>query len=262
MNKFQSHKIISNQEIAAGIFEIIFDSRDIPMSKPGQFMMVHLNKGEMLLPRPISICRHEKNLLMMVYKIVGKGTEYLSTLKPGDSLYMMGPLGNGFDFYGKKKIALVGGGIGIPPLVSIYDAVKGNDVEIHVYLGFKDGHFLTTLFPDAKTFIVTENLSAFNTPPFPNGNVFGKEGNIINLLNDKNETYDEMYACGPRPMLVSLHKFATDKKIPLQISLEERMACGVGVCMGCMVADESNQYQKICCSGPVFYSDKVVLDYA
>ena len=274
--------IISNQEIAAGssgtarksgsagksgaagksaansVFEMLVDTRDFPKSLPGQFIMVHLDKGEMLLPRPISICRQAENLMLLVYKVLGKGTEYLSTFKPGDEIRLMGPLGNGFSFRDDlKKIALIGGGIGIPPMVSIYDAIKDRDIEIHVYLGYKDGHFLTNLFPGAKLHIITENLDTFKDPPYPSGEVFPEKGNTITLLEHFNEDYDEMYACGPKPMLSALTKFAADKNIPLQISLEERMACGVGVCMGCVVPPD---YMKICCAGPVFYSDKVVLD--
>ena len=275
-------KIISNQEISKGVFEMVVDTRDFPKSIPGQFVMVHLDKGELLLPRPISICRQEKNLMLLVYKVFGKGTDYLSKLKQNDEVRLMGPLGNGFTIKdGLKKIALIGGGIGIPPMVSIFDAIKDKNIEIHVYLGFKEGHYLTTLFPDANLHVITEDLSAFKDPPYPIGEVFPVEGNTITLLDNKSggktESFDEMFACGPKPMLAALAKYADEKGVPLQVSLEERMACGIGVCMGCVTAMKANKssstanksssqqsgapnYMKICCVGPVFYSDKVVLD--
>ena len=251
-------RIISNQEIAPHIYEMIADTRDFPQSKPGQFAMLYLDKGETLLPRPISICRQSDNLMMFVYKTVGKGTEYLSKFKTDDIIRITAPLGNGFTFKdGLKKIALIGGGVGIPPMVSIYDSLKEYNIEIHVYLGFRDAHFLTNLFSGAKLRVAAENLDALKHPPHPAGEVYPKNANAVAVLSHFNEKYDEMYACGPKPMLAALSRYAAENNTPLQVSLEERMACGVGVCMGCVVPPD---YLKICCNGPVFYSDKVVLD--
>jgi len=248
-------KIVSNQEIAPDIFEIVLDTRDFPMSAPGQFVMIYLDRGELLLPRPISICRQEKNITLLVYKVAGNGTEYMSTLKSGDALRITGPLGNGFTIKeGLKKIALIGGGIGIPPMVSIFDKLKGKDIEIDVFLGFKKEHFLTNLFSGAHLRVISEDIDAFAKQPYPSGDVFAKSGNPITLLAHYGADYDEIYACGPKPMLAALSRYAEDKNVPLQVSLEERMACGIGVCMGCVTPPS---YMKICCVGPVFYSDKV-----
>ena len=242
-------QIISNQEIAKGIFEMVLDSRGLPDSLPGQFVMLYLDKGDTLLPRPISICKQGKNVMMLVYKVVGTGTKYLSNYNPGDNIRLMGPLGNGFTIdpaaKGQKGVALVGGGIGIPPLVSLFSKLKDMAPDTpapDVFLGFRDDSFLTNFFGE---------------------NVHTTNGNIIELLERHAQEYDEMYACGPKPMLAALSSYATKKNIRLQVSLEERMACGVGTCMGCVtsvVDDSASGYMKICCEGPVFYSDKVVLN--
>lgn len=253
--------ILSNQEIAKGIYEMVVDTRDFPMGTPGQFMMVHVGRGDLILPRPISICRQEKNITLLVYKVFGKGTAHLGTLKAGDSVRLMGPLGNGFTIKdGLRKIALIGGGIGIPPMVSIYDHVKESGIEVDVLLGFSTSHYLTNLFTGANLHIIGDDINIFADPPFPSGHVYPESGNVMTLLDNQDnldQKYDEIFACGPKPMLAALSKYAADKGVPLQISLEERMACGLGACMGCVVPPE---YLKICCAGPVFYSDKVVLD--
>ena len=272
--KHRESRILSNQEIAPGVFELIADTKDFPKSIPGQFMMVYPNRNDLILPRPISICRQVNNLTMLVYKTVGKGTAHLSSLKPGDNVRIMGPLGNGFKINeNKSRIALVGGGIGIPPMVSVFDRIRpdtdvdigaknSKEVEITVLLGFKDSHFLTTLFNGANLHIISEDTTAFKNPPFPTGTVFPKNGSVLDLLNelDSENNYDEIYACGPKPMLAALSRYAKERNIPLQVSLEERMACGVGACLGCAAMSAEENYVKICCDGPVFYSDKVVLD--
>ncbi|MCL1987854.1 MAG: dihydroorotate dehydrogenase electron transfer subunit [Firmicutes bacterium] len=253
---YEKVTILSNQEISPTVFEMILQTPNFEMGKPGQFVMVYPNHGGMLLPRPISICRQTKNITMLVYKILGDGTRYMSTLKQGDSLLIMGPIGNSFEIKPHKKVALVGGGIGIPPMVFLYDTIKSQEVD--VFLGFKDTHFLTTLFTDANLHIVTEDLTALKSLQNPSGNIYPKNGNVLDLLESQSQQYDEIYACGPNPMLKALCKYADKKNIPLQISLEERMACGLGACV-CCVANTPQGYVKICCDGPVFYSDKVVL---
>jgi len=242
--------ILKNRKIATDIYEMILHAPGIVTgSKAGQFVMAHLDKGELLLPRPISICRHEKEDVYLVYKVAGTGTKYMSTMPPGLFLRLTGPLGNGFTIKkGLNKVALIGGGIGVPPMVMLYEALNGartSHTQIDVFLGFKDEPILTEQFPKASLHIATESGKA------------GIKGNVIDLLNSGGTQYDEMYACGPKAMLAALSQYAKAKDIPLQVSLEERMACGVGTCMGCVTPPT---HMKICCDGPVFYSDKVVLD--
>ncbi|MCL2420394.1 MAG: dihydroorotate dehydrogenase electron transfer subunit [Defluviitaleaceae bacterium] len=246
--KHEKCLILKNRRIAPDIYELILHAPGIAVNaKPGQFVMVHLDKGELLLPRPISICSCKCEDITLVYKVLGSGTKYISTLPPGMFLRLTGPLGNGFTIKkGQTKVALIGGGIGIPPMVMLHESLKIADgFQTDVLLGFNDESFLTDRFPKDNVYIATQSGKE------------GIKGNVIDLLNNLNQPYDEMYACGPKAMLAALAQYAKAKAIPLQVSLEERMACGVGTCMGCVTPPK---YMKICCDGPVFYSDKVVLD--
>jgi len=252
--------ILKNRKIAPDIFELAIHAPRIASScTAGQFVMVYLDKREILLPRPISVCRCEREDIYLVYKVMGDGTKHISTLTPGTFLRITGPLGKGFTIKRRlKKVALIGGGIGVPPMVMLYKTLK--DVQADIYLGFKEESILTEHFEGAAgLYIATETGQE------------GMQGNVLDLLNYKSQHYDEMYACGPKPMLAAISQYVKNKAIPLQISLEERMACGIGTCMGCVIsgthgraASEVNgqppDYMKICCEGPVFYSDKVVLD--
>ena len=250
--KYEKYLILKNRKIATDVFEMILHTpRIVQCCKAGQFMMVYLDKGELLLPRPISICRKKGEDIFLVYKVVGAGTKYMSTLPPGSSLRLTGPLGNGFAIKnGLSKVALIGGGIGVPPMVMLFEELSG--VQADVFLGFKDEAILKSHFAGANLHIATETGQE------------GIKGNVLDLLNHHGGHYDEMYACGPKAMLAAVSQYAKDKNIPLQVSLEERMACGLGTCMGCVTpaANDVNNppgYMKICCEGPVFYSDKVEL---
>lgn len=234
--------ILENRKIAPGIYEMALRTPKITSFKPGQFVMVYLDKAGLLLPRPISICRRDGDYTILVYKVVGQGTEYMASLQPGESLSLMGPLGNGFKVNkGLKKVALLGAGIGIPPLVALFRHLyEKTDIKTDIFLGFKQGMFLVNQFDAASLLLMTH-------------------GNLIELLKQAGQNYDEIYACGPKTMLADLSLHAKEKGIPLQISLEERMACGIGACMGCAVPKEEDGYARVCCEGPVFYSDKVEL---
>ena len=251
--KYEQYLILKNRKIAADVYEMILHAPRIADNcKAGQFMMVYLDKGELLLPRPISICRKEGENIFLVYKVVGTGTKYMSALPPGSLLRLSGPLGNGFTIKnGLSKVALIGGGIGVPPMVMLFKELSG--VQADVFLGFRDEAILKSHFTGANLYIATETGKE------------GTKGNILDLLNDHGRHYEEMYACGPKAMLAAISRYAKDKSIPLQISLEERMACGLGTCMGCVTPATANDvnnppmYMKICCEGPVFYSDKIEL---
>ena len=249
--KYEQYLIIKNRSITSDVFEMVLHAPNIAQDcKAGQFVMVYLDRGELLLPRPISVCCKDGENISLVYKILGSGTKHMSTLGTGSLLYLTGPLGNGFSIKnGLNKVALVGGGIGVPPMVMLFENLSG--VQVDVFLGFKDESILESYFEGANVHIATETGHK------------GVKGNVMDLLNRHGQRYDEMYACGPKAMLTALSQYARDKGIPLQVSLEERMACGVGTCMGCVTpvtttgADNVPVYMKICCEGPVFYSDKL-----
>lgn len=246
--------ILENREIAPDIFKMVVASNRIERSaRPGQFVNLYCKEGSRLLPRPISICEinKDKNTLSFVYGVVGKGTEEFSQMRAGEYIDILGPLGNGYSIQENSgKHILIGGGIGVPPLVELARELKG---EIHVYLGFRSKSFLSEEFEKlgAKVYIATDDGSE------------GLKGTVLDLLEKNNASGDMIYACGPKPMLKAVSKWAEKNHIDAQISLEERMGCGIGTCVGCVCKikkEDTFQYKKVCVDGPVFWSQEVMWD--
>ena len=219
---------------------------------PGQFIAVYTNDQSKLLPRPISICEADKGngRLRIVYRIAGAGTKEFSAYKEGDTLDIMGPLGNGFPLK-KKKAFLIGGGIGIPPML---ETAKQLDAEKIMVLGYRDELFLNKEFEAyGDVYIATEDGSA------------GTKGNVMDAIRENGLEADAIFACGPAPMLRAIKAYALEKGIPCWISMEERMACGVGACLACVckskdVDAHSHVHNKrVCKDGPVFLSTEVEL---
>ena len=216
--------------------------------------MLYPQHESTLLPRPISICEVlAGRVLRLVYRAVGKGTKEFSLYRQGENLRVLGPLGNGFPVSeGKdKKALLIGGGIGLPPLLELSKELKAK--ECITLLGYRnDDFFLNKDFERySKVYIATEDGSA------------GTKGNVIDAARANNITADVIYACGPMPMLRAIKKFAEEKEIPAYISLEERMACGVGACLGCVCKtvkkDDHSKVNnaRVCTEGPVFLASEV-----
>ena len=247
-------EILENTEISTGIYKMIVPAISIAKNATaGQFVNLYCKDGSRLLPRPISICEIDKESghLVFVYAIVGKGTEEFSNMKAGDSIELLGPLGNGFNIDNNiKEHILVGGGVGIPPLLELCKNLEGNK---KVYLGFSTGNYLIEEFEKygAEVFIATDDGS------------FGKKGTVVELLEEQNVNGQMIYTCGPKPMLKAVTNFAKKNNISAQVSLEERMACGIGTCVGCVVRikrDDSWEYKKVCIDGPVFLREEVLWD--
>lgn len=245
--------ITSVDQLAHGVYSMwVKEEGMAEAAKPGQFLSLYCNDGSRLLPRPISICEIDKKTgaLRFVYRVLGKGTEELSKLKAGDSLEIMGPLGNGFTLEGKKAL-LIGGGIGIPPMLEL---AKQLDCEKQVVLGYRDELFLNQEFePHASVYLSTEDGSA------------GTKGNVIDAIRENHLDADIIFACGPTPMLRGVKAYALEHGITAQLSLEERMACGIGACLACVckskeVDEHTNVANKrVCKEGPVFYAQEVEL---
>ena len=223
---------------------------------PGQFISVYSNDSGRMLPRPISICEmdKEKGALRIVYRVAGKGTEEFSCCKAGDTLDILGPLGNGFPLERcpeGKKAFLIGGGIGIPPMVQLSKELQG---EVQVVAGYRDELFLTEeLKANGTLYLATEDGSA------------GTKGNVLDCIRENGLTADVIYACGPTPMLRAIKSYAEEHQIDCWISMEERMACGIGACLACVckskeIDDHSKVHNKrICKEGPVFHAQDVEL---
>ena len=226
-------------------------------AKPGQFVSVYTQDGSKLLPRPISLCEidKEKGALRLVYRVTGPktGTESFSRLHAGAQLELLGPLGNGFMQRENKKAILIGGGIGIPPMVGLAEALK-DKAEVQIVAGYRDELFLTKeLQENGSLYIATEDGSC------------GTKGTVIDAIKDKGIQGDVIYACGPTPMLRAIKEYAMEKGIECQLSLEERMACGIGACLACVCkskdkdAHSNVNNKRICKDGPVFLAEEVEL---
>jgi len=246
--------IISQEEIAPAIYSLWIKTDKIAQyAKAGQFISIYCEDGSRLLPRPISICEIDKEdcALHLVYRIAGAGTEEFSQKQTGDYLSVMGPLGNGFPLKSKKAF-LIGGGIGIPPMLEL---AKQLNCEKQIILGYRDENlFLRDEFEAyGEVFVATEDGSV------------GTKGNVLDAIREQNLTADVIYACGPTPMLRAIKEYAAEKGIKCYISLEEKMACGIGACLACVcqskdVDHHSNVHNKrICKDGPVFLAEEVEL---
>ena len=244
--------IVSQQCIGTDIYDMVLSfPKGAKEARPGQFIAMYCEDGTKLLPRPISICGidAEAGTLRVVYRIAGEGTRLFSQMKVGDSLEVMGPLGNGFTMKDKKAI-IVGGGIGIPPMLEL---AKQLDCEKTVVLGYRDELFLKEEFEAcADVAVATEDGSA------------GMKGTVIDAIEAAQVSGEIIYACGPMPMLKALAEYADAHGMEAQISLEERMACGIGACLGCICKTKEKDHHtnvnntRICKDGPVFDAKEVV----
>jgi len=243
--------ITSIVKLTEDIYSIwIKDDEITTYSKPGQFLSLYCKSGNRLLPRPISICEvnKEDGMLRLVYRVLGAGTEEFSHYCVSDTIEVMGPLGNGFTFEGKKAI-LIGGGIGIPPMLEL---AKQLTCEKQIVLGYRDVTFLNKEFEEfGQVYLSTEDGSA------------GTKGNVIDAIKANQLDADIIFACGPTPMLRGVKAYANEHGIKAQLSLEERMACGVGACLGCVCKSKEKDHhtnvnnKRICKDGPVFYADEI-----
>jgi dihydroorotate dehydrogenase electron transfer subunit len=188
----------------------------------------------------------------VVFRVVGEGTTEFSKLQAGDTVEILGPLGNGFPLEGEKAI-VVGGGIGVPPMLELAKQLKGSVTAVMGYRN--DDLFLADEFIDAVADVIIAT---------DDGSV-GVHGTVVDAMKENDLTADVIYACGPKPMLRGVAQYALEKGIKCYVSMEERMACGVGACLGCVcqskeVDDHSHvKNKRVCKDGPVFLSTEVEL---
>jgi len=248
----ETAKVISQDCIARDIFSMWIKTAVAKEAKPGQFISVYTKNDAKLLPRPISICEisDDKTALRIVYRTVGEGTKEFSQYSEGDDVIVLGPLGNGFP-QGNEKAILIGGGIGIPPMLELAKELK---CEKTIVVGYRDELFLNEELAKYGTVVIaTEDGSA------------GTKGNVIDAIKAEGVKGDVIYSCGPIPMLRGIKAYAEENNITAFISMEERMACGVGACLGCVCkSTEKDDHSKVnnkrvCADGPVFNAKDVEL---
>lgn len=266
MKKKTTMTVLDSHMLAQDIWslELAYAPEDIPEEvRPGQFAGIYPSGGDMLLMRPISICRWDssRGALRFVYRAGGKGTRSFTSLKKGDRIDLLGILGNGYDLeaLGGKHVVLLGGGIGVPPMLELAAALNStaqSGTRVTAVMGYRDKDLFLKEEMEmfAEVYIATEDGSA------------GTKGNVLDAVRENGIQADVLCACGPLPMLRAVKRYAGEKNIPAYLSLEERMACGVGVCLGCVTKtsgiDEHSKVHnaRVCVEGPVFPADDVDLD--
>ncbi len=255
MKKIYDVKVLRNVSIAKDTYQMDLEANNIPLEefKPGQFIHIQIGAGEKhMLRRPISIFSvdPEKKTLSIIYKDLGEGTHIMSKVKSGEYLNFLGPLGNGFPLkqHG-RTVALVGGGVGVPPLYELGKNLHKEGTEIITILGFRDIESVFAL-DEFKTlgqvFIATED------------GTMGTEGFVTKVLDELELEFDTIYACGPKVMLKALDLKYKDTKMGY-FSFEERMACGTGACYGCMI-ETQHGLKRVCKDGPVFSMGEVIYE--
>ena len=258
--KKETATVLRQRMLAPGIYDCTLATTLAAGAAPGQFIALYPKDASTLLPRPISICEADaaQKTLRIVYRVAGQGTAEFSSMQEGEKISILGVLGNGFPLdvawggeHGREKTAfLMGGGIGIPPLLEL---AKRLSCRKKIILGYrdKDCFLREDLEKYGEVLIATEDGSV------------GTRGNVMDAVREKGTEADLIYACGPMPMLRAIKGYAAEKGIPAYISLEERMACGVGACLGCVCrtrdvdAHSHVHNARICTDGPVFEAGEV-----
>ena len=250
-------RVLRQDIIADGIYDMLLQTPIAENVVPGQFVGVYPANKTTLLPRPISICGVDKenSAIRLVYRVVGSGTAEFALYQPDDYIMILGPLGNGFPLKeaAGKRAVLIGGGIGVPPLLETakrLSLAEGADkpVSVTTVMGYRNAEtFLSDEFSKySMLHIATEDGSV------------GTKGNVIDAMKADNIGCDVIFACGPIPMLKGLKAYAKEIGAKAYLSLEERMACGVGACLGCVVKTKEIDHHshvnnaRICTDGPVF----------
>ncbi len=257
-------RIYHNREIASRIFEMVLAyPASFSLPAPGQFVNLYCRHQGRLLPRPVSVCEVIEGaspLLRLVYAIQGAGTLEFSRYRAGESVEILGPFGNGFSLPGKgrlsgtvpRKVLLIGGGVGTPPMVELAKQLAGSGAQPDIVVGFRDEtYLLADLGRYGRLHVATESGTR------------GFRGNVVDLIIARKLSAERIYACGPASMLRGVQQLAVSRRVAAEFSLEERMGCGFGGCVGCAVKIVAHNeagfvYKKVCRDGPVFAGEEVL----
>ncbi len=246
--------VVSQKQIAEQIYDMWLETELAKDAQAGKFVGVYPHNASTLLPRPISICEADrvKGRLRLVYRVAGRGTAEFSGCRAGDTLELLGVLGNGFPLEKAKgkKVFLMGGGIGIPPLLQL---AKELDAKKQIIVGYRNNDLFLNddLEKYGDVYLATEDGSV------------GTKGNVLDVVRVNGLEAGVIMACGPMPMLRAIKEYAKEQGIEAYISLEERMACGVGACLGCVCKTTKKDRHshvnnaRICTDGPVFEAKEV-----
>ena len=242
MYKQNIYKVLSNTALTKDVYKMILAGDTQYITAPGQFINIKLD-GK-FLRRPISVCDFDEKSITIIYKVVGEGTAQMKDIQPGESLDILTGLGNGYDISKSSKPLLIGGGVGVPPMYNLAKALIADGQKPTVVLGFNTASevFYEKEFKalGADTYVTTVDGS------------YGVKGFVTDAM--ANLEYDYFYTCGPLPMFKAVYN-ATETSG--QFSLEERMGCGFGACMGCSCKTKYGN-KRICKDGPVLVKEEII----
>lgn len=269
----ETAKVLSQENLSPGVYSMWIETAIAKYAEPGQFISVYTKDASKLLPRPISICEIDSSgKIRIVYRIAGAGTDEFSTYNAGDDIKVAGPMGNGFfaaiqmaqslsddfsksalEINGDTKALLIGGGIGVPPMLGLAKALNCEKSIVVGYRNDKELFLLDDLKENGSVYVATDDGS------------FGTHGTVIDAIKENAVKADVIFACGPKPMLRGVKVLAEEMGIPAYVSMEERMACGVGACLACVCnstkrdSHSNVNNKRVCVDGPVFLATEVEL---
>lgn len=232
--EYKTGTVVYNQRITRNIYKM--KMKGSFKGQPGQFYMLRAWDREPFLSRPLSICGLSSGYIEFLYQVKGRGTKIFSSLQSNDPIYLLGPLGNGFNLNVGGKIGIITGGIGLAPMIYLAKKLGGN---IDFYVGFKDKPYLLSQIEKKVNTVYISTESG----------IIGHKGFITDIFNP--EKYTQVFACGPLPMLKLVAGMCKEKNIPIYASMENRMACGMGACLGCSIETVGGM-KRVCKDGPVF----------
>ncbi|MDD6762227.1 MAG: dihydroorotate dehydrogenase electron transfer subunit [Clostridiales bacterium] len=251
MKKAYKCKLILKTELCPGIWDFVVEAPEIAkQAQVGQFLHIACG-GSTLLRRPISICDTGENFVRFCFQVKGEGTKLLAMTEVGEDIDIMGPLGHGFTVTPGEKSVIIGGGIGVFPLLKL-----AREKDSVVFLGFRNKDLVVM---EDDYLEANKNLTICTDDGSYGYNGFAVAAMGEYLLENK---VDMIYCCGPTPMLKTVKQIAEHKNIPCQLSLEQRMGCGIGACLTCVCETKNEgmaKYKQVCTCGPVFDSKEVVL---
>ena len=234
--------VVQNTALTDTVFKMVMSGDTSAISGSGQF--VNLKLDGKYLRRPISICDYDDKTLTLIYKVVGEGTEQMSKMVAGQALYVLTGLGNGYDTSASgDNPVLVGGGVGVPPLYKLCKLLKSEGKKVTVILGFNTA---SEIFYEKEFAAIADKVIVTTAD-----GSYGVKGFVTNALD---QSYSYVYSCGPFPMLKAL---AAATECSGQYSLEERMGCGFGACMGCSCKTMLGS-KRVCKDGPVFVKEEII----
>lgn len=259
--RMEKGKILKNEPLTPDIYEMVLEVKNFSKAQAGQFVNLYCKDGARLLPRAISIGEVDSDAgtFRLIYKVLGKGTQEFANLRRGEEINYLGPLGKGFspeeqnEKEEEQDILIIGGGVGVPPLLELTKQLRGKK---RVLLGFEKESILIEDFQRVATEVAVATATGAE----------GIKGTVMDLLDQGAYTPTKIYGCGPKGMLKALQAWGKARSIPMELSLEERMACGIGACLVCTCKikegphEEDWAYQRVCKDGPVFNGDEVVFE--